>query len=129
MRQTKPIFCVFGLKMRAGEKTKPIGAARGRDWGLGIADWGFAGDARGASVDKKANKANLPLLATSRAVFGGAGRRDWGFEATGAAPVWTECETKPICRVFGLKTRVGLENKANLRGLRSFGYGARSRET
>jgi hypothetical protein len=31
--------------MRVGEKTKPIGAAHGRDWGLGMADWGFE-DAR-----------------------------------------------------------------------------------
>jgi hypothetical protein len=27
--------------MAAGKRTKPIGAAGGRDWGLPIADWGF----------------------------------------------------------------------------------------
>jgi hypothetical protein len=41
MRQTNPICGVFGLKMRVAKKTKPISAAGGRDWGLGIADWGF----------------------------------------------------------------------------------------
>jgi hypothetical protein len=68
LRQTNPItlYIVVPIlpghyisRTRRGEwKTKPISAAGGRDWGLGIADWGFAAGWRGTSVGRMSNKAN-----------------------------------------------------------------------
>jgi hypothetical protein len=59
--------------MRVAEKTKPILAAGGRDWGLEIADWGFGRrvggrkceirdtryEIRAGRVDGAPNKANF----------------------------------------------------------------------
>jgi hypothetical protein len=73
-RQTKPILAVFGLKMRVAWKTKPIGAAGGRDWGLRIADWGFANAGHGASGAQCAKQSQFASLG----YIGAAGGRDWG---------------------------------------------------